>query len=979
MARIKVVPRSLTEAYKRREGDFSPNLVGLQFTDPNAYFTLGNFQITTNLASRVVKDFVLGGEWSDYYNLNNLDLSEEESAVILSNQIFVKLNFNPNKIERYVYFGSFYEYARVTLEETIQKWKGALYLNPTLNSNVPLNTVLSFSFDSGENTSTFLIPKSVANNPFELIVDIDYTPPPVGEIYNLNFSFNKYVINSKGSNYKVIGYTGSTTSNPYIKVKTQGNPFPTLTASTFGGFTYLLKPNDTEVELFFQDLNDFQRVLLNRLTTPIYTAKFDVPEESDGVSFTSTKIISWPVSDGYNIDINTRDYALYVESLLDIASTFDANKTDLVSRRFVSESIHEFDTNGGGDELYGMKVTKLLKIYGREFDEVKKYIDGISFANVVTYDKLDNTSDELIKVIAKNLGFDVLLTVTTNDFDLKQQILTTPTTPFSGYSRSLSAKELDIELWRRLVINAWWLYKSKGTRKVIEFLLNLFKIPECMISLDEYVYLANERLETTSVFLELEKIYGNLATVDLNTIPMDDFGFPLPLPETTDNYFQNDGFWYNNGNDVTTGNNPHYGPYDDGIKYFEQFKCFVPNFNDFLTGLTTVFEIKNSFTEYDKGNFTVGSLPQYPNATIVTNATLLEAGGVSFGDIEAPNTPLSSEDLDSLKIKFKPGDGSEESCKNCNYDLSFSGNGLVYITGTANVLNDEKCCQHFIAPNGNCYWCAQATTEVCTPEEYLDLFSNSQIEAYATTLGWSPSSNIPINTFVIDLITPIFTQNGCLIMDKTDSTNPRTIKNSECCTLKGGSLVEYEGSYFCAKAKEDPCVGYTVENHVYVIGDELLSEECCVLLGFNWNGNLVNPSEINVYDSQGRPTSTFTDNVGLGYATTFGNVKAYCSACPQNIIEQADGLYAYFPNGENPPQPLSQNCCIDYGFSYNSTTGKCSKCPTPTISSTFEIVFPSTTDLEDCCVAYGGYYYDAGTTNNGSGGTSGVLDENTLN
>jgi len=85
MARIKVVPRSLTEAYKRREGDFSPNLVGLQFTDPNAYFTLGNFQITTNLASRVVKDFVLGGEWSDYYNLNNLDLSEEESAVILSN------------------------------------------------------------------------------------------------------------------------------------------------------------------------------------------------------------------------------------------------------------------------------------------------------------------------------------------------------------------------------------------------------------------------------------------------------------------------------------------------------------------------------------------------------------------------------------------------------------------------------------------------------------------------------------------------------------------------------------------------------------------------------------------------------------------------------------------------------------------------------------------------------------------------------
>ena len=69
MAKVRVVPRSLTEAYKRREGDFSPNLVGLQFTDGSSLFTFGNFQITTNLNSRVAKDFILGGEWSDYYDL----------------------------------------------------------------------------------------------------------------------------------------------------------------------------------------------------------------------------------------------------------------------------------------------------------------------------------------------------------------------------------------------------------------------------------------------------------------------------------------------------------------------------------------------------------------------------------------------------------------------------------------------------------------------------------------------------------------------------------------------------------------------------------------------------------------------------------------------------------------------------------------------------------------------------------------------
>ena len=53
MARVKVVPGSLTEAYKKREGDFAPNLVGLQFTEGVAslgtsLFTFGNFEITSN-------------------------------------------------------------------------------------------------------------------------------------------------------------------------------------------------------------------------------------------------------------------------------------------------------------------------------------------------------------------------------------------------------------------------------------------------------------------------------------------------------------------------------------------------------------------------------------------------------------------------------------------------------------------------------------------------------------------------------------------------------------------------------------------------------------------------------------------------------------------------------------------------------------------------------------------------------------------
>jgi len=87
MSNVKVVPRSLTDAYKRREGDFSPDLVGLQFTSGDAFFTFGNFNVTTNVSPRLSKDFILGGEWSEYYNLENLNLSQSDSITLETNDL----------------------------------------------------------------------------------------------------------------------------------------------------------------------------------------------------------------------------------------------------------------------------------------------------------------------------------------------------------------------------------------------------------------------------------------------------------------------------------------------------------------------------------------------------------------------------------------------------------------------------------------------------------------------------------------------------------------------------------------------------------------------------------------------------------------------------------------------------------------------------------------------------------------------------
>lgn len=1009
MATIKVTPRSLTDAYKVRQGDASPNLVGLQFTNGSSIFTFGNFEITSNFQPKLAKDFMLGGEWSDYYSLNNLNLTQETSTALLSNDLNVRLNFNPLNIDRYVYFGSFYELTKVTVETIIQKWKGSVYVNPQNNTNAILNTILSFKYDSGDDSTTFLIPKDTISNKFELLLDSDMlsTGTSPGEIYDVNNNYNKYVIWDITSNTKkpVIGFTGYTDSYPYLTVKTSGNPFPTLTGSTFGQLSYHMMPISDEINTFFLQLTDFEKVLLNNLTSPVYTSKFSAPLYVEGTIVFTEKSFTWPTTDGYNIDIDTYDYRTYIETLLTMTSEFDSYKTDLVSRRFVSESIQEYDTVGDGTDIYGKKIKKLLRIYGREFDEVKKYIDGISFANVVTYDKLDNTSDELIKVIAKNLGFDFFLTTTNGSFNLLEQLETGGEPVFSGYSRNLSAKELDIELWRRLVINAWWLYKSKGTRKVIEFFFKLFKIPECMVSLNEYVYLAKERLNPSEVFNELVKIYdvpSNMIT--LSSYPMDEVGFPKMLPENNDNFFQKNGFWYNGGSESTLGNNPHVGPYDFGKNYFNQFECFVNDVNSYITGSTLVTVRENSFNNYNNGTFIFdqNGLPvQYygtayadslNNNDLVQNVVVNSAGLTYVGGNNSPIYGRPSGDTYSMKINFTAGSGKK--CDiDCDYNLKYGDDGVIYIVGTPNKpLTDRNCCENYWLPSSKeilltgktvtasatpyqmelggprtmvteqaiqyqyfCYWCPPDDNikTICSSTDYVNTLSSQNITNLATSLGWTSTQNVTAKIYLETTLSGYFSTN-CLILDYDN----KAITNKPCCELKGGtwSFNSQINSYQCTLNKPNTCSDISVNNYHILVdskGDNATTE-CCTNLGKQYTSGTILVYENNSY------YNTIQDTVGIyGFSlnnTTLNKVY-YCTDCPKTINVVGGYVYNYQSNLD-----LTSKCCTDYGFSYSTSSGKCSKCPITTINqlqsdgSTVMLSDTNTNLSQVCCDNVNGWY-----------------------
>jgi hypothetical protein len=197
-------------------------------------------------------------------------------------------------------------------------------------------------------------------------------------------------------------------------------------------------------------------------------------DSETGIIVYQEKTVNFPLTkDGYNLNFFDGLYLSFLNELNDIAVSFDENQTNLMVRKYTAEVINSFDTapraDGNDYVNNGQKATNVLNIYGREFDEVKKYITGIKYAHVVSYNKKNNTPDVLIKDLAKMLGFEGFELLTNLDID-KIFLPNEGVEGFSGQSKNYSNKEVETEVYRRIILNVAWLWKSKGTRKAVEYL-----------------------------------------------------------------------------------------------------------------------------------------------------------------------------------------------------------------------------------------------------------------------------------------------------------------------------------------------------------------------------------------------------------------------------------------------------------------------------------------------------------------------------
>lgn len=426
--------------------------------------------------------------------LSNEDISDDSKIVI---------NPNYTSLLDFAYFGSAVELIHSSINDIIAKFPAELYLSNRQfkyykNANDIKPSIL------GEN-------KFVVDNPF----NIDLTSLSIlnSNVDNeLRYFCNSYEYYSLYDDKKEISSISWKCTIEKENCYNNGDLIATIDLGVCkiycyyidnnriflhdGNYTgYHIRPNETKINDFFDSLDDFQKILLNRETNPNYKAIFDTPKETETGVITYKKNYIWPVINGWNLDISSSLFDTYLNNLLNISEFYDEYYTNNLWRSLTHEAIknldltykHESENFSSDDYLIGIsRIEGIFMAYGRQFDDLKRYIDNIKAMNVITYDNKNNIPDYFLSDSLELSGWNVINTAPTEDRNIYSNQL------YSNDTKKYNSVDANNEFMKRLKINSKYILSAKGTKNSIEMMLSLFGLKKYDENTNEGDYIINE-------------------------------------------------------------------------------------------------------------------------------------------------------------------------------------------------------------------------------------------------------------------------------------------------------------------------------------------------------------------------------------------------------------------------------------------------------------------------------------------------------
>jgi len=668
-------------------------------------FTNNNFTITDSLP---VSDFyksltftnldVFTYVYSGYTTNTTADVARNKR---LQNG-YMYLNLDYDDIRSYVYFGKASDVVIQEINNIIVQWPASLYVDNLDRSDVI--TASGVYYNPFTDTTTFNVPISDLFKQF-IIVNGEVRKAlsnPYGVVYssdemwdtsflNLLLNYSAYTITrisgyTLSEEYPILSFTGTSlvdgtvSGSSQLKIVCHGNPFMVSTITSLPltppvnllSVKYHIKPAQMYIDKFFAGLTELQNRVLNRYSVPKYEFTVKYLMDDGDVNTSYKQSIYWPTSDYYNLDIDTRSFSDYLTDLRNVLEMYDDEQTDILFRRLSEDSLTEYDLT---DEE---KMGVYLHAWGWSYDKNKRYIDGISFVNNVSYDKKNNIPDDVITQRAKMLGWDIYSPFRDMPEDVlyERDILDLM---YPGWSTNYNLLEIETEIWRRLAINSIYYFKSKGSRKSIESVLALLGIPDDMLVLNEYVY-TTQPIDFGSAYYYLTILNGltlsggtsggtytfelltSGASESIVTEQLDNYllplmnspmlantlgtgaltGFPIAPVSSDDMYFHNNGGWLEA--------DPFYldpNVYDYGKKWLDFYRYLGNSYNDNLMVYYTYSGVATGNVEIIPKNIgftlnkTVDNIKSWVEDTRVTGNTGLMGVFYRYSNMPGRETDYS--------------------------------------------------------------------------------------------------------------------------------------------------------------------------------------------------------------------------------------------------------------------------------------------------------------------------------------------------
>lgn len=379
----------------------------------------------------------------------------------------------------FAYYGSAVDLVKASVMDVILRYPGALIKTNTAYK-IDDKTYYLISNETCIDVDTlFLSDKSSVENPMRyLCLSLDKYEDAGGNepTFNVTMTKEKWCPGTIIAESNVAGehiYTYYNNNRKYL-----------LSAS--GGNKVIIKPKDEVIEEFFDSLDSFERVLLARDTQPMYKAELETPFSTDDGNFYRMKEYIWPVIEGdtYNsLDLSTAAYNAYVGRLSDMAAYYDENLSDNLWRMMTHESLKNLDwtfspksasynIDSGSTEmsLDSSRLKKMIRLYGRQFDDLILMMESLKSCNRVTYDEKNNTPDYFLSDMNANEGW---IPVNTSPGEVESDNIYV-----GARARGYKGDEANIAFQRWLKLNSSYIQSMKGTRHGLKLILGLFGFVE---------------------------------------------------------------------------------------------------------------------------------------------------------------------------------------------------------------------------------------------------------------------------------------------------------------------------------------------------------------------------------------------------------------------------------------------------------------------------------------------------------------------